>query len=158
MQQCTLATRNSNSTTPASWSTGKRKLWMRSCELTRKSSLRSKLFHQYRYYSKLESPRATAIVLLPVWPIHASLLLKNTYGCAGTQRSATHSRWTCMPSMLMRPCMKWRRQSRLFPPSNVSATRNLCVARPVADFLQEIVCVLAHLLTPMLKQLHLPAW
>lgn len=43
MQQCTLVTRNSNSTTPASWSTGKRKLWMRSCALTRRSSPRSKL-------------------------------------------------------------------------------------------------------------------
>lgn len=43
MQQCTLVTRNSNSTTPASWSTGKRKLWTRSCALTRRFSPRSKL-------------------------------------------------------------------------------------------------------------------
>lgn len=39
---------------------------------------------------------------------------------AGMQRSATHSRWTCTPFMLMRLYMRLRGPLRLFPPSNVS--------------------------------------
>ena len=86
MQQCTLVTRNSNSTTPASWSTGKRKLWTRSCALTRRSSPRSKLkcYSLFVYIpcininASLDVLQTVYLIVASsaVWWLYANLLLK----------------------------------------------------------------------------------